>query len=162
MKDYYRILSVPDNAGQEEIKSAFRKLAFTHHPDTSFGDKKQAEEKFKEINEAYGVLGDAGKKQQYDFARRGQYAGYGVKCGGFQYSQQDIFKDILSNRVMFAELSRMFNQAGLRFDQDFLNHVFFESSGLVFQFFASPGGISQRVIQNWFQEAQGKTYRDTF
>jgi DnaJ-class molecular chaperone len=145
MKDYYAILGVSDNASKEEIKSAFRKLAFKHHPDTSPGDKKQAEEKFKEINEAYGVLGDENKRRQYDFARRREFAGYGA--GGFQYSQQDIFRDVFSNQVMFEELSRMFNQAGLRFDQDFLNHVFFEGGGVVFQVFAGPGGISRRVYR---------------
>ncbi len=147
MKDYYQILGVPDNASQEEMKSAFRKLAFKYHPDTTPGDKKQAEERFKEISEAYGVLGDGSKRQQYDFARRGQFAGYDAKYGGFRYSQQDIFRDIFSNRVMFDELSRMFNQGGLRFDQDFLNHIFFENSGIVFQFFVGPGGISQRVYK---------------
>ncbi len=149
MKDYYQILGVPDNASQDEIKSAFRKLAFKYHPDTSPGDKKQAEERFKEINEAYGVLGDGGKRQQYDFARRGELAGvgYDAKYGDFRYSQQDIFRDIFSNRVMFDELSRMFNQAGLRFDQDFLSHVFFGSSGTVFQFSAGPSGISRRVYK---------------
>ncbi len=149
MKDYYQILGVPDNASQDEIKSAFRKLAFKYHPDTSPDDKKQAEERFKELNEAYGVLGDGGKRQQYDFARRGEFAGvgYDAKYGGFRYSQQDIFRDIFSNRVMFDELSRMFNQAGLRFDQDFLSHVFFEGSGTVFQFSAGPSGISRRVYK---------------
>ncbi len=63
MKDYYRILGVLDSASQEEIKSAFRKLAFKYHPDTNPGNEKQAEEKFKEINEAYGVLGDKDKRQ---------------------------------------------------------------------------------------------------
>ncbi len=147
MKDYYQILGVPDNTSQEEIKSAFRKLAFKHHPDTSPSDKKQAEERFKEINEAYGVLGDEGKRQQYDFARKGQFAGYGPAYGGFRYSQQDIFRDTFSNQAMFDELSRMFNQAGLRFDQDFLNSVFFGGRGFVFQFHASPGGISRRAYR---------------
>ncbi len=147
MKDYYQILGVSDNASQEEMKSAFRKLAFKYHPDTTPGDKKQAEERFKEISEAYGVLGDGSKRQQYDFARRGQFVGYDAKYGGFRYSLQDIFRDIFSNRVMFDELSQMFNQGGLRFDQDFLNHIFFKNSGLVFQFFIGPGGISQRVYK---------------
>ncbi len=149
MKDYYQILGVPDNASQEDIKSAFRKLAFKHHPDTNPGNERQAEEKFKEINEAYGVLGDKGKRQQYDFARRGQFAGVGYDASykGFQYSRQDIFRDTFSNQVMFDELSRMFSQAGLRFDQDFLNRVFFEGSGFIFQFFTTPGGVSQRAYR---------------
>ncbi|MFH0768183.1 MAG: DnaJ domain-containing protein [Chloroflexota bacterium] len=149
MKDYYHILGVPDNASQEEIKSAFRKLAFKYHPDTSPDDKKQAEERFKEVNEAYGVLGDEGRRQQYDFARKGQFAGAGYNAGygGFQYSQQDIFRDIFSNRAMFDEMNRMFSQAGLRFDQDFLSKTFFEGSGSVLQFTVGPGGISRRVYR---------------
>jgi len=156
MKDYYRILGVLDSANQEEIKSAFRKLAFKHHPDTNPGNEKQAEEKFKEINEAYGVLGDKDKRQQYDFVRRSRFAGvgYDTRYKGFQYSQQDIFRGIFSNQAKFDELSRMFTQAGLRFDQDFLNRVFFEGSGSIFQFFTSPGarqrtykpGLIERVL----------------
>ncbi len=149
MKDYYHILGVPDNASQEEIKSAFRKLAFKYHPDTSPDDKKQAEERFKEVNEAYGVLGDEGRRQQYDFARKGQFAGAGYNAGygGFQYSQQDIFRDIFSNRAMFDEMNQMFSQAGLRFDQDFFNQMFFSGSGSVFQFTIGPSGISRRVYK---------------
>ena len=142
MKDYYQILDVPDDAGQEDIKSAFRKLAFKHHPDTNPGNEKQAEEKFKEINEAYGVLGDRNKRKQYDLARRGQVAGAGYEYGGFRYSQQDIFRETFSNQAMFDELSRMFAQAGLRFDPDFLNRVFFEGGGFIFQFFTTPGGTT--------------------
>jgi len=125
MKDYYQILGVPETASQEEIKSAFRKLAFKYHPDTNPGNEKQAEERFKEINEAYGVLGDEQRRRQYEFARRGQFAGVGYGYPGFQYSQQDIFRETFASQAMFDELSRMFAQAGLRFDPDFLNRVFF-------------------------------------
>ena len=138
MKDYYQILGIPDNASQENIKKAFRKLAFKHHPDTNPGNEQQAEERFKEINEAYGVLGDNSKRQQYDFARKAG-VGYDTGYGGFQYSQQDIFQGIFSNQATFDELSQMFAQAGLRFDQDFLNRVFFTGSGFRFQFFTGPG-----------------------
>jgi len=72
-----------------------------------------------------------------EYSRTG--IGYDTKHRGFQYSQQDIFRDILSNQAIVDELSRMFAQAGLRFDQDFLNRVFFEGSGSVFQSFTSPG-----------------------
>jgi curved DNA-binding protein len=64
-KDYYEILGVPRTASDAEIKKAFRKLAREYHPDVA-KNKKQAEEKFKEINEAYEVLGDAAKRKKYD------------------------------------------------------------------------------------------------
>jgi curved DNA-binding protein len=64
-KDYYNLLGVPKTATQKDIKSAFRKLAAKHHPDKNPGDKK-AEEKFKEINEAYTVLSDEEKRKFYD------------------------------------------------------------------------------------------------
>jgi DnaJ-class molecular chaperone len=142
MKDYYKILGVPENCSEADIKKAFRKLAFQYHPDTNPGNEKQAEETFKEINEAYGVLGDKNKRQQYDSARKGQFAGIGYDTGyqGFQYSQQDIFNGIFSNRAMFDEMNRMFARAGLRFDQDFLNRVFFSGRGFTFQFFTSTSG----------------------
>jgi curved DNA-binding protein len=64
-RDYYEILGVPRTASEAEIKKAFRKLAREYHPDVA-KNKKQAEEKFKEINEAYEVLGDAAKRKKYD------------------------------------------------------------------------------------------------
>src|SRR5574340_1230232 len=64
-KDYYKILGVSKSASAEDIKKAFRKLARKYHPDVNPGDKK-AEEKFKEINEAYEVLSDSDKRRKYD------------------------------------------------------------------------------------------------
>ncbi len=64
-KDYYETLGVPRTAGNEEIKKSFRKLAREYHPDVA-KDKKKAEEKFKEINEAYEVLSDPAKRKKYD------------------------------------------------------------------------------------------------
>lgn len=64
-KDYYSILGLPRDAGEDDIKKAFRKLARQHHPDVA-KDKKSAEEKFKEINEAYEVLSDPEKRKKYD------------------------------------------------------------------------------------------------
>jgi curved DNA-binding protein len=64
-KDYYEVLGVPRGASEDEIRKAFRKLARQYHPDVA-KDKKGAEEKFKEINEAYEVLSDSGKRKKYD------------------------------------------------------------------------------------------------
>ena len=64
-KDYYGILGVDKKASQEEIKKAYRKLAKKYHPDANPGNK-EAEEKFKDISEAYEVLGDEEKRKQYD------------------------------------------------------------------------------------------------
>jgi DnaJ-class molecular chaperone len=67
-KDYYGILGVARDAGDSEIKVAYRKLALQHHPDTNRDDP-QAEDRFKEINEAYEVLSHKGKRHQYDLGR---------------------------------------------------------------------------------------------
>src|SRR4029077_7841096 len=76
-KDYYSVLGVPASAAQDEIKKAYRKLAAKHHPDKNPNDPKAAE-RFKEISEAYQVLGDADKRKQYDQMRQlGAFGGFG-------------------------------------------------------------------------------------
>jgi molecular chaperone DnaJ len=76
-KDYYSVLGVPASATQDELKKQYRKLAAKHHPDKNQNDPKAAE-RFKEISEAYQVLGDAEKRKQYDEMRRlGAFGGFG-------------------------------------------------------------------------------------
>src|SRR6202041_618790 len=79
-KDYYKVLGVPRTASQDDIKKAFRKLARQYHPDVA-KDKKGGEERFKEINEAYEVLGDPQNRTKYD--NLGPDA---AETGGFQRS----------------------------------------------------------------------------
>ena len=66
MKDYYNILGVNKSSNKEEIKTAYKKLALKYHPDKNTDNKEQAEEKFKEISEAYEILSDDQKKNNYD------------------------------------------------------------------------------------------------
>ncbi len=81
-RDYYETLGVSKTSTPDEIKSAFRKLARKFHPDTA-EDKKTAEEKFKEINEAYEVLGDPEKRRKYDeLGPNWQQGGFGPQPGG--------------------------------------------------------------------------------
>ena len=152
MKDYYETLGVPENAGEEDIKKAYRKLAFKYHPDKNPGHEKEVEAKFKDINEAYAVLSDAAKRQEYDFARKNLAAAHGSNetyggYGGFRYSPQDIFSSLFSNPASFAEMSRMFEGAGLRFDEDFLKQMFGGNAAVrVFTFGGSRGSIFRESI----------------
>src|SRR5215470_15838672 len=81
-KDFYAVLGVPASATQDEIKKQYRKLAKKNHPDANQNDPKAAE-RFKEISEAYNVLGDAEKRKQYDEMRRlGAFGGFGDAAHG--------------------------------------------------------------------------------
>src|SRR6476659_9752643 len=86
-KDYYSVLGVSASASQDEVKKQYRKLAAKHHPDKNPNDPKAAE-RFKEISEAYQVLGDPEKRKQYDQMRQlgafGGFGGGGPRRGGPQ------------------------------------------------------------------------------
>lgn len=79
-ENFYQVLGVAENASQDEIKKAYRKLAVKHHPDKNRGNK-AAEERFKRISEAYDVLGDAKKRSEYDAMRQGFFSGAGTGAG---------------------------------------------------------------------------------
>jgi curved DNA-binding protein len=131
-KDYYRILGVPRNASDKEIKRAYRKLAMQYHPDRNPGKEQWANEKFKEINEAYGVLGDPQKRRQYD-----QFGTVG--------NIGDIFGSPFTTTT-FQEMMNDLGGAGLRFD--FLDDIFgdfLKGRGSSFSF-RSFGGTPGRVI----------------
>lgn len=85
-KDFYKVLGISETATAEEIKKAYRKLAQTHHPDANPGDP-AAEERFKEISEAYATLSDVEQRKEYDQVRRlsasGGFPGFGAQGGGF-------------------------------------------------------------------------------
>jgi curved DNA-binding protein len=101
-RDYYEVLGVKKTATEEEIKKAFRKLAMKHHPDRNPGNK-QAEERFKEINEAYAVLSDKQKRQQYDQ--------FGPSGFSQRYSQEDIFRGFDISDLL-KDLGFSFGRAG--------------------------------------------------
>ena len=100
-RDFYDVLGVSKNASPEELKSAYRKLAVKYHPDKNPGDK-ASEDKFKEASEAYGILSDKEKKQNYDdFGHAAFEGGGGRQSGGFGgfggADFSDIFEDLFGD-----------------------------------------------------------------
>ncbi|MCI9019812.1 MAG: molecular chaperone DnaJ [Eubacterium sp.] len=98
-RDYYEVLGVAKNAGDGEIKKAYRVLAKKYHPDMNPGDK-DAEKKFKEASEAYAILSDPEKRRQYDQFGHAAFEGGGGGAGGFDFSGMDfgdIFGDIFGD-----------------------------------------------------------------
>src|ERR1700744_2225833 len=91
MRDYYEVLGVDRGCNDAALKSAFRKLAMEHHPDRN-GGCEEAAGRFKEINEAYSVLSDPGKRQAYD---RFGHAGVSGQQGGPGFTDvHDIFNEV--------------------------------------------------------------------
>lgn len=112
MQDYYKILEVPETASQEDIKKAFKRLAKKYHPDINKGQP-GVEEKFKELSEAYEVLGREDERKKYDAARSGRGA---FNFEGF--SKEGPFGDFYSSSGntsdIFSEILKSFNFGGSR------------------------------------------------
>ena len=125
-RDYYEVLGLSRSASSDEVKKAYRKLAIQFHPDKNPGDKK-AEERFKELSEAYEVLSDSQKRQMYDqyghAAAAGSAGGGGFDFQGFNggASINDIFGDIFGDALVV--------RAGPGRHACFLGFVFLEGFG---------------------------------
>ena len=105
-RDYYEVLGVPKDATEKDIKKAYRKLAFKYHPDKNPDHKKEAEEKFKEVNEAYSVLSDPDKRRQYDMGG----FDFDFNFGDFDPMEIDFFDDDFGNFGNFEKME--FNSFG--------------------------------------------------
>ena len=128
-KDYYKILGVARSASSDDIKRAFRKLARKYHPDINPGDK-AAEDKFKDISEAYEVLSDSTKRRQYD--QFGQYFNQGGFRGGARPSGSPFgdFDPAVGQTVDFSQFDDF---------QDFIDQLLGRMGGG-----ASRGGLRRR------------------
>ena len=132
-KDYYQLLGVNRNATEQEIKKAYRKLAMEYHPDRNPGNERWANEKFKEVNEAFGVLGDPHKRKQYE-----QFGTVG--------NAGDMFSSAYT-RNTFEDLMKDFGGAGLGFG--FLDDIFGDILG--------GTGFSFRSYNQGFKGRKGKS-----
>ena len=120
-RDYYRILGVHLEATEDEIRRAYRRLALQWHPDRNPGNA-EAEERFKEISEAYAVLIDRTKRVEYDRVRRG------TGPGDFHVNREQVFRDLFTDpraSAIFEELARELSRMGVRVDRhDFQTTLF--------------------------------------
>jgi curved DNA-binding protein CbpA len=126
-KDYYATLGLPPAATEDDIRRAYRRLALQWHPDRNAGDAGAAE-RFKAISEAYAVLIDPGKRQDYDRARQ-----VGTP-GSFRHRREDIFRDLFADpraSGVFEDLVREFERVGVRVDRRVFQQTLFGGRAVV-------------------------------
>ena len=139
-QDYYALLGVSREASPEEIRRAYRKLAFELHPDRN-GGSAQAEEAFKDVTEAYAVLGDPRRRAAYDAARREGRADFRP-----DFDPSQVLAELFRNPILgglFSQLAQDFARQGLRFDEPYLRRMFTQHpGGVVFGGFVFVGPLS--------------------
>lgn len=145
-RDYYKILGVPKNASEGEIKKAYRQMAMRYHPDRNKGDK-AAEAKFKEISEAYAVLSNKEKRKQYDM--------FGAEGFEKRYTQEDIFRGF-----DFGSIFREFGFGGGT-EENLFGHIFGGGVRGARRYRGHSGGTTFESPFNGFQaRSQGVKGKD--
>jgi len=153
-RDYYEVLGVSRNATQEEIKAAYRRLAKQYHPDRNPENRKEAEEKFKELSEAYEVLADPEKRRLYDsYGHEGVSGHFGP--GGFDFGRHFTHTEDLED--IFGDLLRGFGSTGSIFEM-----LFGGEESRTSQHRARGGDIVIRMRLGLEEIASGVTKEVTF
>ncbi len=163
-KDYYKILNLGRDAGQKQIKEAYRKLAFKYHPDRN-KERPESAEKMKRINEAYAVLSNPEKRREYDMLRQ-QFGSSAHNRFRKNYSEQDIFSGSDINQI-FEEMAKTF---GFRRHDEIFREFYgqgyrtfefkkpgFAASGFVFS--SGSGSEKHNQMQFPLQGPFGKLYQ---
>jgi curved DNA-binding protein CbpA len=126
-RDYYGTMGLHPEATEDEIKRSYRRLALEWHPDRNPGNP-HAEERFKEISEAYAVLIDPVKRRDYDRARH-----TGV-TGDFNPRREDLFRDLFADpraSAIFEDLAREFERMGMRVNRQYFHQTLFRGRAVV-------------------------------
>lgn len=139
-RDYYEVLGIGTEASQQEIKEAYRKLAFQYHPDRNHNDS-DAGDKMKALNEAYAVLSDPAKRRKFDFFRE-QYGPSAYSKYREGYSQEDIFRGSDIEQI-FQEFARSF---GFRNSDEIFRE--FYGRGFRSYTYQRPGFTSRSYVYN--------------